>query len=276
MTEKKSEPRSIEASIEINAPVEAVWKALTDAEEITRWFSPHAQVKPGAGGSIRWTWDEEIDWESRIEIWEPNRHLRAVYDKPPLSPNISAAPALLAMDFTLETRGGKTTLRLVHSGFGRGADWNEEYDGVRRGWGYELGSLRHYLENHLGTPRRIAWARAPIHVSEEAAWQKLMSPEGLLREGKLDNPAKGDPYQIVAATGDTFQGKVLLFSPPKEFGATVENLNNALLRVAVEKCGAQPEAWVWLSAWDLPPADVDTFRDRWQKLLKNLLPVQQS
>ncbi len=272
MSTNQSNTRSVETTFEINAPVEAVWAALTEAEEIARWFSPQAQVKPGVGGSIRWTWDREIDWESRIEIWETNCHLRAVYNREAMPTGSSATPAQLAMDFTLEAHGGKTTLRLVHSGFGRGADWEEEYTGVRRGWGYELESLRHYLENHLGTPRRVSWARIPIHVPEEEAWQKLMSPEALLREGKLENPAKGEPYKITAVTGDTFQGTVLLFAPPKEFGATVENMNNSLLRLAVEKCGPQLEAWVWLATYGLPQDEVNAFRDRWQKLLEKLLP----
>ena len=44
-----------------------------------------------------------------------------------------------------------TTLRLVHSGFGPGADFDEEYDGISQGWPVELRSLRHYLENHAGS-----------------------------------------------------------------------------------------------------------------------------
>ena len=40
-------PRSIETQIEINAPVEAVWKALTDAAELANWFPVKARVKPG-------------------------------------------------------------------------------------------------------------------------------------------------------------------------------------------------------------------------------------
>ena len=271
-----TETRSIETTLEINAPVEAVWKALTDPEEIARWFSPRAQVKPGVGGTIRWTWDETIDWESRIEIWEADRHLRAVYDKPPLSPDVALGPALLAMDFTLEARAGTTVLRLVHSGFGQGSDWDEEYDGVRRGWGYELGSLRHYLEHHRGKPRQVAWARVPIRVSQEEAWRRLMGPQGLTRRGTPDDLREGGQYDITASTGDSFRGEVLAYDPPKEFGATVVNLNNSLLRVAVEKCGGPGlEAWVWVSTYGLPQADVDALQDRWQKLLETLFAETQ-
>lgn len=34
--------RSIETEILIDSPVEAVWKALAEAEELMRWFPPQA------------------------------------------------------------------------------------------------------------------------------------------------------------------------------------------------------------------------------------------
>ncbi len=49
---KKPRPggRRVEATIEINASVEAVWKALTDAGELVRWFpSVRRGRRPGTG-----------------------------------------------------------------------------------------------------------------------------------------------------------------------------------------------------------------------------------
>lgn len=273
ITEKtKPTTRSIDTEIEINAPAEVVWKALTDASELTRWFPPDARVTPGAGGSLWWSWGEEFDWQSRIEVWEPGRHLRATYTSPP-APEKDMAKALpLIMDFYLDARGGKTVLRLIHSGFGAAADWDKEYDGVRRGWGVELGSLRHYLENHQGSPRVVAWIRAKLPGSYEDAWKRLMSPAGFLQRGSLDNLRPGDRYSVSAATGDTFEGTLQYLGPPKDFCGTVESLNNALLRVHLEDCLGQPEAWLWLSTWGLPQAEVDAFRQRWQTLLDSLFP----
>lgn len=265
--------RNIEVELEIEAPVEAVWKALTDPEELTNWFPLEAGVQPGAGGSLRWTWDEEITWESRIEVWEPNRHLRAVYEDPRPSETNPEGPTRLAMDFTLEARGGKTVLRLVHSGFGSGTDWNETYDGTSTGWQFELRGMKHYLENHLGTKRRVAWARTPITCSWEEGWHKLMGPGGLLREGNLGQLREGKPYNITAATGDTLQGEVVVLRPPREFAATVENLNNSLMRVALDRCGQQPEAWIFLETFGLPEEEVTAFRNRWQKLLGDIFPA---
>ena len=104
----------------------------------------------------------ELVWDSQIEVWEPGRHLRTTYPLPGAEGRGEAIE--LAVDYYLEARGGGTYLRLVHSGFGPQSEWDEEYDGVRRGWQYELRSLRHYLERdrapgRLG--RRWRWPCPP-------------------------------------------------------------------------------------------------------------------
>lgn len=38
--------------IEIDATPERVWKALTDAADLVRWFPLEAKVEPGEGGGI--------------------------------------------------------------------------------------------------------------------------------------------------------------------------------------------------------------------------------
>ena len=139
--------------------MEQVWKALTDAVELSRWFPPSAEVEPGEGGNIHLSWAPWVETDNRIEIWDPPHHLRTGWHDSSGVVTLDQNPEeaqQLAVDYFLESRQGKTVLRLVHSGFSMAAEWDEEYDGVRRGWTYELRSLRHYLQNHLGRNRRIA------------------------------------------------------------------------------------------------------------------------
>jgi uncharacterized protein YndB with AHSA1/START domain len=266
MARSKVQP-TIDLRIEINAEVEAVWKALTEAEELTRWFPLQARVTPGTGGSIWASWGEPWAGEARIEGWEPNRHLRTV--EPPPQPGGNP----LAVDYTLESRGGKTVLRLVHSGFGSGADWEEEYyESVSHGWPFMLASLRHYLQRHPGTPRRVAWPRIGVRLTVSQAWDRLMSAECFLQQGSLDRLDAGDRYEIEAATGDRFQGVVQFCHPPWGFSGTVENLNDSLLWVHIEKLASGPQIWIWLSTFGLPQEEVEAFRDRWVKHLQSLFP----
>jgi len=87
-------PRRIERTLSIGAPVDAVWKALTDATELMRWFPLRATVSPGAGGLIHMEWDETYNADSTIEAWEPGRHLRIGFPHHP--------PVLLATDYYLK------------------------------------------------------------------------------------------------------------------------------------------------------------------------------
>jgi uncharacterized protein YndB with AHSA1/START domain len=264
--------RTVETQLEINAPVEAVWKALTEAEEITRWFAPEARVQPGVGGHIWMSWGAPWEGENKIEIWEPTTHLRTSWPfAPPQAKGEAAVP--LTVDYYLESRGGKTVLRLVHSGFGTGAGWDEEFDGVRRGWGYELRSLRFYLERHRGTPRRVAWVRRRVYLSPEEAWKRLMSPHGLLKQGAIAGLKEGEAYSVAAPTGDAFRGKVLVNNPPLDFGGSVENLGDALFRLGNEPAGdGGREIWFWLAAYGRPAAEMEALQTRWAAHLRKLFP----
>jgi uncharacterized protein YndB with AHSA1/START domain len=53
-----------------------VWRALTEAEELTRHFPLEARVTPGVGGSIWISWGGAWNGELRIEIWDPPSRLR--------------------------------------------------------------------------------------------------------------------------------------------------------------------------------------------------------
>ena len=48
--------RSHETSIEIRATPAEIWKTITEAEEIIRWFAPEASVTPGEGGKMFISW----------------------------------------------------------------------------------------------------------------------------------------------------------------------------------------------------------------------------
>ena len=72
MTEQQ---RAFEMSLDLAATPAEVWRALTEAEELVRWFPLQARVTPGAGGTMFWSWGDTGDWETRIDAWEPGRLL---------------------------------------------------------------------------------------------------------------------------------------------------------------------------------------------------------
>jgi uncharacterized protein YndB with AHSA1/START domain len=276
MTEHTSAvARDLEVRMEINAPVDAVWRALTDPTELIRWFPLEAKIEPGAGGRIWTAWGDAHRNGEEIVIWEPNRRLKTVRRSDTFSEALhgdDAARIPITIDYQLEGKGGTTILRLVHSGFQRGTRWDEEYDGTRRGWGFELRGLRHYLERHRGTPRRAAWVRVGIDIDLVEAWSRLFGPKGLAAEGSLSGVAEGSRYALRTAEGDDLVGTVVYLGPPRDFAATVAGFNDALLRVKVDEYGGQREAHLWLSTYGVPLERVAAFEERSEQLLRSVFP----
>lgn len=273
----KPKTRDIETEVEINAPVEAVWKALTDAEELTRWFPLEAGAN--LDGTLRMSWRDEFCWDSRIEIAEPNRHFRIasverLTDQQP-TPDATERSVTVAQptatDFFLEARGGKTVLRLVHSGFSADAEWDALYDGTRRGWKFQLWSLRHYLENHRDTPRETAYVRVFLNkLSRQEAWQRLFSTNMLAREGRVENLRPGGRYALRTATGDYFEGVVQTFNPPQEFSATAENFNNGILQIQLDALFNYRDVNFYLFTYGIPKQEVSAIESRMRGLLRKL------
>ena len=261
--EKAVATRSLEERIALDASVEIVWRALTDAEELVRWFPLHATVEPGVGGTISLAWGEPGAGTAMIEVWEPNRRLRTLERRRDTAGRLVE----IVVDYFIESDGGRTILRIVHSGFGAGAEWDVEYDGTVRGWRYELRSLRHYLSRHRGMPRRVAWVAARTSLSPEVCYKQVMGPTGLARDGRLTGLREGDAYRIAGSAG-VFEGLVLVNRPPLDFAGTVTNLNDALLRY--EFYGGSPRLWV--ATWGVDEAVVRGLEGRLRAIIAQAVP----
>ena len=198
MSEQDDEQtRSHETVVDIDAPADAVWKALTEGEEITRWFASEARSTPGVGGSIWVRWWEGMEMEQGIEISDPPRHLRLS------TPSGKAAPAKLATDFHVEAKsGGTCRVRIVASGFGADASWDGLYHGTRKGWRLFGLTLKHYLEQQQGKPRHTANIWGTLPASPEQVFDALageVEPVSAERGETIAwrEPALGDGFGTV-------------------------------------------------------------------------------
>lgn len=267
MKSTQAKTRSHTHEFEIGADADTVWRAITDARELTRWFPLQAEVTPGAGGVIRYRWGD-MEGACRIETWEPGRHLRTAwmaFANPAGSTDEERRQ--LAVDWFLDGRGGRTVLRLVHSGFSPDRSWDDEYDGTRRGWAFELRSLRHYLENHAGKERHAFWLRQPTRLPASQVWALLTQPGGFVSEGRIDVLAPGSTYRLTLRSGDVLEGRVEILDRPHDFAASVDNLGRGLFRLGHEACAGGPEAVLWLSTWGQTASAVETLRQRWSHAL---------
>lgn len=260
--------RSVEQSIEIAAPIEAVWKAMVEPEELTRWFPLEAGTNPD--GTVWMGWHDQFRFSGRVEEIRPMRYMRSV----PVFPPGFEPPVKMATEIWLESNGSKTIVRIVQSGFLADAQWDEEYTGTQRGWVFQLYGLKLYLEKHRGTPRQVAWARRMIAVPRAEAWGRVMSTSGLLREGRLDGLCADHAFSIRTVDGDRLEGTVHKYDAGEDFSALVTNWNNGLLRVQFDDLPMRGyrDAGLWLSTYGVPPADVQSLEQRWTRMLERLFP----
>ena len=264
MTEQRP-TRRVKKEIEISAGPDAIWKALTDGEELARWFPLSARITPGAGGSIFLSWGTGCEGEARIDAWEPGKLFRWVEGEP-----AAAEPKGNILEWTIEKRGGKTSVRLVQSSFAGGTDWDDEYYGsTEYGWGFMLVNLRHYLERHAGTPRQVAWSRRKVSGTREEVYERLVAPGGLFREGARGLTA-GREYMLEGATGENYEGTVEFVRPSRGFCISIRQLNDALLWLTIEGAPGQHEAQLWLSAYNLPQTKLAAFEKDWANVLERV------
>ena len=241
--------KQVEAEVEIDADAARVWRALTEGEELKRWFTLDARVTPGEGGAIWQSFGEGMDWETPIEVWEPNRHLRA-----------GDAATKIAVDYFIETRGGKTVLRLVHSGFADDT-WEGELDNLDAGWASFLRLLKLYLERHDDEPRTmVSFRHPPVELPRDEIFRRALAMLGV--EG---TPRVGERY----TTSTGFEGVVEVFKPPINFSGTVANLGDAFLMLEIEQGKERCRPALWVSLFGDRQSEAPAMQERITKMLED-------
>jgi uncharacterized protein YndB with AHSA1/START domain len=241
-------PRTQTHEIAIDAPIEAVWKAIVDAEELTRWFVDEASVEPGVGGTIAISWGGDEKGQSRIDEWEPNRKLRVTLMPFAMGAAKYDGTTPMVDEYTIERRDGKTVLRLVSSGIPDAPEWDGFYNGTDSGWRSFFRTLRHYLEHHRGQPRSTIKIVGQLGGTLEEAWARLL--------------AAVEPL-----------GTVVFEKAPAILEVNIPELGEAYLAHSMACAGANNYVYTVLSVYGKTPTEVEAIRAKWQPWLSGVLGV---
>jgi uncharacterized protein YndB with AHSA1/START domain len=167
--------RIMRPEIRSTATPQQAYDAWADQEKISHWFTDRADGKAEPGGTITWIF-ETFNYRIPYEVLVAQRPERlAVRWNPPPGTNLNAG----ILEVNIAREGGETVVRLVQSGFGEGAQWDEEFEGISSGWGMALARLKHYLENYYGVPRISRLLLKPADFSFEKLLAFHRTPEGL-------------------------------------------------------------------------------------------------
>lgn len=140
----KDEPFVIERTF--NASVEKVWKAITDKNEMKKWYFDLAEFKPEVGFEFQFLGGtEEKKWLHLCKITEVIEQKKITY-----SWRYDGYAGISFVTFELFPDGINTRLKLTHAGLESfPVDIVPEFkkENFVEGWNYIIGtSLKDYLE----------------------------------------------------------------------------------------------------------------------------------
>ena len=178
----------------------------------------------------------------------PPRHLRTAWSFH------EADPPGQVTDYYLEPESSHTVLRVETSGFPLDESWDGWVEGTRRGWAFELRSLKHYLERYPGEERHVAYVRRRTPQSAPQAWGHLERHRGLARW-----LSKGEPFDV---------------RPGGQYAAILPS-GEGIFRISLEP-GApgeeMKEVVAFLSVWGDRAPWVEQVRTEWTAALEEALP----
>lgn len=147
---EKQKPFRVEVTVD--APRDAVWRALRDPAEIRRWFG----------------WDyESLDEEIRMIF---------VDDTTPVPPERIEFGGPAPYTIELVPDGARTVVRIVCAGSLADTEWEDVYDPTEEGWRAFFHQLRHYLERHPGDERRTVFLAGDAPPAEVVRAVDALAP----------------------------------------------------------------------------------------------------
>lgn len=129
---------------EFNAPLELVWRAITEKELMKKWYFDIADFKPEVGFKFQFEGGEENKRYLHLcEVLEVIPHKKLRY-----SWKYEGYPGVSFVTFELSANGEKTKVKLTHEGLETFTDPDFARDNFVGGWKYLIHeSLKEFLEN---------------------------------------------------------------------------------------------------------------------------------
>ena len=134
---------SIDHMYHIDAPVETVYKAITNVEGLQNWWTTGAKGESEVGGTITFPFTDEAMCVMSVHSMENNKALTWKCVEGP------ADWIGTELSFDLASVSGKTRVRFTHTGW---KEQNDFFANCNFSWGKYLQSLRLFCETGTGTP----------------------------------------------------------------------------------------------------------------------------
>lgn len=149
----------IEKSIELNAPVARVWRALTDSREFGAWFGVtfEGPFKAGedARGQMAIPGHEHFTFHAVVQVIDPESYFAFTWHPYAIDPAADYSretPTLV--EFRLEPTSAGTRLTVTESGFSDLPDERrkEAFPRNTEGWTIQMKNIEAYVARNVESP----------------------------------------------------------------------------------------------------------------------------
>ena len=237
----KGKGRTIESDARTRATPRQAWEAFADPERLVDWWVDKVEGKAELGAEMICAWDS-LGMRSPVKIVEAVPGERLVLEW-------KEQPGVVVWEIDVAREGGQTVVKVVCSGFGDGAAWDELYEGMKGGQPGLMKALKHYLDNHFGERRRVVSVMRETARPGETS-RLLTEPfltRWLAREAKIGR--SGEKARLVLRDGRTWTG-------------TVNTAAQGVLDMSCEEVDGfvflmcyQQRVWAIVQGWNLPAAE---------------------
>ena len=143
----QAQERTLVKTATVKATVDEVWNAWTTTEGIQSFFAPEARVEARPGGPFEVYINpyakpglKGADGMVFLALQE-KQMLSFTWNAPPHLPEVRRQRTSVTV--RMKPAGdGATEVRLVHSGWGDGGQWDQVFDYFNKAWGAVLGNLQ--------------------------------------------------------------------------------------------------------------------------------------
>jgi uncharacterized protein YndB with AHSA1/START domain len=140
------EERRIVKEAVVKAAPEAVFKAWSTSEGIATFFAPEARVEAKPEGPFEVYFNpyaqpgEKGADHMRVLGVQANRMISFTWNAPPHLPQARAQRTFVVV--RMQPEGADTRVRLTHTGWGDGGEWDKAYAYFDRAWGNVMANLQ--------------------------------------------------------------------------------------------------------------------------------------
>jgi uncharacterized protein YndB with AHSA1/START domain len=195
----------------VRASREELWEACGTRSGLEGWYADRVTGTVARGATLRLEWPE-LGATVGLQVEEVRSNEQIVLV------NGRSRVALTVEDGRVE---------LAHTGLSE----EDDVEGFESSWRVALAMLKHALEEHPRSPRRIRWVARPAQASAELAHLCFTAPAALdrwLGHGS-EMGAEGEPYSLTLATGERMSGKVLCRAAGRDVALSWDEQNDSML-----------------------------------------------